>query len=148
MPSKPTISRGPKEGPAYDLLAQQADITTCETRDSSGKPKSVFVVGEPFKVHLDLIYPEVIADVEAAYEVRLICIQLAQSVGTGPYNTAYTGNLLVNSTSMQLDFDFTAQDPGTGPGIYYIIATLDFGAASQFCAWKFGNLFIVHYTTH
>ena len=146
MPSKPNISQKPKvpTGP-FDLMGQKADISLCETRDSSGNPKSIFVVNESFNVHLDLEYPEVLADVKAAYTVRLICIQLAPSFGTGPYSTVFTGNLDVNTTNLSLDFPFTASDPGMGPGIYFVLATLDFGSASQFAAYCLGNVFFVAY---
>lgn len=146
MPSKPTVSRKPKAGPEYDLGVQKADITLCETRDSGGDPKSIFVVNESFNIHLDLEYPEVLADVSASYTVRLICVQLAPSIGAGPYSTVHTANLVVNTSDVSLDFPFTASDPGMGPGIYFVLATLDFGSASQFCAYCLGNVFFVGYT--
>ncbi|MFX0139374.1 MAG: hypothetical protein ACFFDN_37385 [Candidatus Hodarchaeota archaeon] len=120
-----------------------ADITELTTQDETGNFSNMFQVGENFKIHVHIIYPETIADVKANYTVRVICVQLAPGVGTGPYGKVYEAELEPNKTEHSLDFGFTASSPGAGPGIYFLVATFDFGEASDFGAYLFGNLFFV-----
>jgi len=123
-----------------DMLA---DITELETRDATDAPANIFNVGDTLNVHCHIIYPEEIADVKAEYNLNLYCIQLAPSVGSGPYAGTVTDNLAVNTTEVDVPFSFTASSPGSGPGVYLLLGTLDFGPASDFGAWLFSNLFFV-----
>lgn len=120
-----------------------ADITELETRDSAGNPANIFRVGEQINVHIHLIYPEELADVSAEYTVRLICVQLAPSVGSGPYDQTITDKLVSNTKEVDLSASFTASRVGTGPGVYLYVATFDFGEASDFGAYLYSNLFFV-----
>jgi len=120
-----------------------ADITELEIRDANDNPANIFRVGDTIKVHVHLVYPEELADVQAEYTVRLICIQLAPSVGSGPYSTEIKDKLVVNTTEVDQCATFTAARVGNGPGVYMYVATFDFGEASDFGAYLYSSLFFV-----
>lgn len=139
MPSKPVK----KDGTSVTKTLE-TDVVTNVTQNLGGTDQNIFMVGDNFNVHIRLEYPEDLADVHAAHTVRLICVQLAPSLGAGTaYSTVYAGTLVENTDWVELDFPFAALDPGAGPGIYFIVATFDFGTASEHYGWKVGNLFFV-----
>lgn len=143
--AKPTV-RTQKITEDVNVGTVSADITKLQTQDPSGNFRNFFRVNDPFKIHLDLTYPEVLSDVHAPYTVRVICIQLAPSLGiAGAYSHVYEAQLEPDTTALTVDFDHTALDPGAGPGIYFLVATFDFGPSSSFGAYQYGNIFFVGY---
>jgi len=119
-----------------------ADITRLELF-SAGTPKNVLKTGTAFEVQIDIEYPEIIADAKAEFTLDLQCIQLVPGVGVGPYTYTTTANLLPDKTKSTFQIPFTAVSPGTKPGVYWFLATLNFGPSSDFAAYLFGFVLFV-----
>ncbi|NIP31797.1 MAG: hypothetical protein GTO02_20000 [Candidatus Dadabacteria bacterium] len=120
-----------------------ADIRTIELI-SLGNPVNVIKIGANFTVHIEIIYPELIADHHAAFTLNLHCLQLIPSMGAGPYVHTISSTLKPNTEEDSFDIPFTAQSPGAGnPAVYWFIATLNFGPDSDFAAYLFGPVLFV-----
>ncbi|MFX0139377.1 MAG: hypothetical protein ACFFDN_37400 [Candidatus Hodarchaeota archaeon] len=141
MASKTKSSKIGVHPPPHPMLA---DITELETRDTHGNFANFFKSGDIIILHVHLIYPEEIADVQGEYNLNIYCREIAPNLQSfAAYSKSITDKLIPNTTDFNLDIDFTAVSPGAQPGVYMYLATFDFGPASDFGAWLYSNAFFV-----
>ncbi|MBN2010230.1 hypothetical protein JW960_12865 [candidate division KSB1 bacterium] len=131
----------------------QCDITRLEIA-VGGTPTNVLGDGNAFLVEMDISVPEHIADLQPEYTLRLHCIEIVPGMtlnNSMSWDTTTKGTtpgakekLEPNITTKTWQVNMTAHAPGTGmPGVFKFMATLDFGADSDFAAYCEGPVFFV-----